>query len=100
MAAYADLEPLFRDETLLPKIAVAVAIAADAIMQANPADTAERRAWAAKAARDSRGCAEEMLPLLVAQNAAASTNAILNATDTAIQTSVNNAVDLFADNPG
>lgn len=98
MAAYSDLRNLFDDSDLRNKIAVAVVIAAETIRTdvAPPANQTDRMAWAKRAFKNPQEVANEMLPALIAQNQDLAVSAIKGASDTAIQTAVDSAVDVFA----
>lgn len=99
MATYAELRSLFPNSDLLNKVEVACIIAAEAIRnEAPPANAAARDAWASKAFSNSGEVARQMLKALLAAEKDTALASILSATDAAIQTRVDAAVDLFADN--
>ena len=93
MATYTELFELRRgNNDLRNRTAVAATIKAEALLtQATP--TANEVTWAAKALSDPLALADDLLNYLLAANAAASTVAILAATDATLQTHVNTAAD-------
>jgi hypothetical protein len=80
------------------KIAVAIVIAAEAIRTESDqtANHANRLLWAKSALANPRQEAERMLWGALAQNKDLTSTQIINATDSGLQTAVNNAVNLFA----
>ena len=79
-------------QALKNKIVVAVAIKAEAIAElASP--TVQQIEWAKSALNNPRSVADQIINYVVADNAAASTSEITGATDAAIQTAVDAAVD-------
>lgn len=99
MASYTELRELFGDATMKNKVAVACVVAAEAIRNedAGTANHASRLVWAKKAFGNPNGVADEMLMALLAAYKDASVATITGATDAAIQTKVDAAVDVFAD---
>ena len=98
MASYEELFELQSDSALRNRVAVACAIAADAIRQ-EPGETpnhAARLAWARAAMANPEGVAQAMLWATRAANAEATIAAIHSATDAQIQAKVDAAVDLLA----
>lgn len=98
MATYAELLAAAENDVLKGKARVAVIIAAD-VVRAESTGTANhtaRLAWAAKALRDPAAEGQRALWCALAQNASATSAAILAATDATVQTAVNNAIDLLA----
>lgn len=99
MATYAEIYDIATTNSALRnKITVACLVAADTIRAENPATAnhANRLIWAKRALEHPEEVGAEMTPAVLAQNASATVAAITGATDAAIQTAVNNAVDLFA----
>lgn len=98
MATYQELYDLSNNSALRNKIAVAVVIAAEAIRSESDqtANHANRLIWAAGALANPKTEAERMLWGALAQNSSSTVSQITNATDSALQTAVNNAVNLFA----
>lgn len=98
MATYQELFDLANESSLRNRIAVACLIAAEAIRieNVNTTNHANRLLWAKSAFTDYRGAGERMLPAVLAQNASLTKAQLLAATDAAMQTAVNNAVDVFA----
>ena len=98
MATLAELYTLGSSNTLLDKIAAAVAIQAEVIRTENgaTANHANRLIWAKQAFGGPRDMAQRMLWAILAQNAAATPAQITGAADTAIQSAVAAAVDVFA----
>ena len=95
MATYEDLYENRSStdyQALINKIVVAVAIKAEDIAsEASP--TAEELAWAIKALTNPRGEADAIINFVMAANNTATIAAINGASDSAIQTNVNDAVD-------
>lgn len=107
MASYAELLTALGNQDLKDKVTVALLIAVDKVERGDDTgggfDTANhenRVIWARRIISDADGAAKEaarFFPLLIAANRAADLTAILSASDTAVQTNVEEAVDLFAD---
>ena len=99
MATYDELRTLFGDDPLRNKIEVAVIVAAEAIRgeDANTPNHDNRLVWAKQAFDNPQGAATKMLMALLAANKDATVAQIQSATDEAIQTKVDAAVDVFAD---
>ncbi len=105
MATYTELYTLFQDSDLRNRIAVAIAVAADTILNDNDdtdppwgqTNNANRKIWAKQALSHPSATAKNMIPAVLAANKSASVSAIQTAADTAIQDNVNALVDLFAD---
>lgn len=96
MATYAELFELRGNSGLKNKVTVAVIVAAEAIRATDPPDTAPRIAWAKAAFENPSGEAGRMLMAVLAANKDADVSQIENASDGAIQTQVDAAVDVFA----
>ena len=98
MATYSELRALFSNDELRHKIEIAVIIAAEAIRSelATVPNHANRLTWAIEAFNQPAAVANKMMMAVLAGNAAATVAQITGATDAAIQTKVNAAVDLFA----
>lgn len=99
MATYAELYAIAKTNSdLRNKVTVACLIAADTIRSENPATTNHdnRLIWAKRALTSPEKVGEEMLPAVLAQNVSATTTQINSASDSTIQTAVNNAINLFA----
>ena len=96
MATYAELFELRSNSSLKNKVTVAVIVAAEAIRALNPADTVPRVAWAKAAFENPSGEAGRMLMAVLAMNKDVTVPQITGASDTAIQTQVDAAVDVFA----
>lgn len=92
MATYAELFDLRTDSSLRNRIAVAVAIKAQSLIDGE-SPTAAEIAWANEAIRDPEGKAMTLQNYVLAANANASVSQIQNASDTAVQNNVNKAVD-------
>lgn len=98
MATYAEIYDLRANSALKNKIAVACIIAAEAI-RSEPTPTpnnANRLIWAKAVFASPDGEAARMLMAVLAQNSGFTVAQITNATDAAIQTAVNNAINVFA----
>lgn len=98
MATYAELFDLLNDAALRNKVAVAVMIAADTVRQEDPGTTnhANRLLWAKDALTNPKTMAQRMYPALLAVNNTLTVAQIQGATDAGIQSTVNNAIDIFA----
>ena len=98
MASYLELWTFAQNTPLLERVSMACIVAAQAIITESE-DTpnhANRKAWAAATLRNPTGMAPAILWSVLAANKAMTTEQITNATDAAIQTAVNNSIDLFA----
>ena len=98
MATYSELYDLRANSALKNRITIACIIAAEAIRTEAPTTTnnANRLVWAKAVFANPDGEANRMLMALLAQNAGLTVAQIQGATDAAIQTGVNNAVNVFA----
>lgn len=98
MATYDELLEANRNTALLNKVRVAVVVAATTIM--TEADTVanhvNRLAWAKTVFSDPAAAGLKMMWPVLAQNRAQSLAAITGATDSAVQTAVDSAVNVFA----
>lgn len=107
MASYSELLTALGNQDLKDKVTVAVLIVVDKVERGDDvgpefeaANHENRVIWARRIISDADGAAKEaarFFPLLVAANRTAALDAILAASDTAVQTNVEEAVDLFAD---
>lgn len=92
MASYQELYDLRSDSTLRNKVAVAVAVKAQTLLDgASP--TAGQVAWANNAISNPVGKADTLMNYVLAANKALTVAQITGATDAAIQSNVNSAVD-------
>lgn len=98
MAAYMELFNAKNDSNLQDKIAVAIVIAAETIRTdvSPPANQVQRLIWAKNAMSDPIAEVKRMLWAVLASDKDVTLSQIMNATDTTIQTKVDNAVNLFA----
>lgn len=101
MATYAELLDIAQTETgktLREKIQVAVVVACDIIrLEAGATPNhANRVIWTQNALRDPAQEAQRLLWAVLAQNRTISVAQITGATDATVQTAVNNAIDLLA----
>lgn len=98
MATYNELFALNGNLPLRERVSVACVVAAETIR--TEADTttnhANRMLWAKRVFENPMAEAGRMLPVLLAQNRAATAVAIEGATDEALQTAVDAAVNVFA----
>lgn len=101
MATLAELQGLFSDAGLLPKIEAACVIAAEAIRveAANTANHSARVAWAKQVYTSPSTVAQYMLKAVLAQNSTLTVAQLQGASDAAIQAAVNAAVNMFAFTP-
>ena len=91
MATYLELFDLQTNDGLRQKVAVAVAVAAQAQLAGTP--TQQQAIWAKDAVARPLEMAERVVILILAANSSATVAQITAATDTAIQTNVDNIVD-------
>ncbi len=99
MATYTELYALqANDDELLHKVAVATWLAADVVRAEDVATTnhTNRVAWAGRVLNGGLSHAQQMLRAVLAANAGLTVAAITGATDVAIQSKVNDAIDLVA----
>ncbi len=105
MATYIELRNLFTDTDLNNKIEVAIAIAAEMVASGNddvaPFDQTagahdNRVRWAAAAITNTAVEAKRILKLVLAKNSNFSVAQIQGASDSAIQSNVNESVDVIA----
>lgn len=98
MASYTELYGLWSNADLRNKVAVACIVAADMIRTEDVGTTnhANRLIWAKVALASPASQADTMLMAILAQNKALTVTAILGAADSALQTAVNNAVNILA----
>lgn len=106
MATYAELFDLLSNSALRNKIEMAVAEAARIIQSGEDTGApfsqtapfpAQRRTWARRVIGNERAEAERFLHLILMKNKGAATGAILGASDSAVQSNVNDLVDLIAE---
>ncbi len=99
MATYQELFDLRINQVLLDKVTVAVVVAAETVYAEAGGVTnhANRIIWARETMINPSGMARVFMgPVLVANKAATTAN-IIGATDSAIQTNVDDVIDDFAD---
>ena len=97
MATYAELFALSQNGPLKDKVAVACIVAAEIIRTelTSVPNHAARLIWARKALENPDAVATAALRAALVQNNALTVAQITGATDVALQTAVNNAVDLL-----
>jgi hypothetical protein len=98
MATYAELLQAADDATLQNKIKVACFVAAETVRteSAGVANHVERLKWAQKVFFDPGTEANRMIWAVLAQNRAFTLAQITGASDSAVQTAVDAAVNVFA----
>lgn len=106
-ATYEELKTALGNQALKDKVEVAILIVVDKVVRVedtdagfDPANHANRVIWARRIVSDPEGAAKEaarFFPVLIAANRALDLAAILGASDAAVQTNVEETVDLFAD---
>ena len=98
MATYLEILTAAQNDDLRNKIRVACIIAANTVRIENVAtiNHAARMLWAKSVYESPVNAAEKMLWAVLAQNNTATLSQITAASDAAIQTNVNAAIDLFA----
>jgi uncharacterized protein (DUF2132 family) len=99
MATYLELRQLYGHGELLNRIEVACIVAAESIRTESDATTnhANRLKWARATFAATRQAAEKMLMALLAANKALTVAQLIAVADAALQTAVDNAVNIFAD---
>jgi hypothetical protein len=99
MATYTELRALFGNDDLRNKVEVAVIIAAEAIRgeSVETDNHANRLVWAKAAFSKPQSVSDRVLMSLLAAYSGETVGVITGASDAAIQTAVNNAVNIFAD---
>lgn len=97
MATYLELYSLSGNMEIIKRVCAAVAIAAEDIRteDASTVNHEARVQWARGALNNVDGMARQMMWVLMAQNSNATATQIENASDSAIQNAVNNAIALF-----
>lgn len=98
MATYAELYELGSNASLRNKLTVAALVAAQAVMvEAGSVENhAKRMLWAAQVFADPNGMGQKMLMAALAANAAMSVAQITSASDAALLSTVQAAINLFA----
>ncbi len=98
MATYTELFGLYSNSDLRNRVSVACIVAAETIRAEDPGivNHANRLLWAKQVFEQPGAAAEAMLMAVLAANKALTASQIVNATDAAIQTAVNNEVNVFA----
>jgi hypothetical protein len=98
MATYTELASIFGDDALRNKVEVACTVAAVKIRSEDSATAnhANRLLWAKRTFTQPRPVAEQMLRVLIADNRQLTPAQIKGASDEAIQTAVDAAVNVFA----
>lgn len=99
MATLAELWTLMESAPLKEKVSSACLVAAEAIRveDSETPNHANRVKWAKAVLKDHVQAGDDMLKAVLAANAAVALASISGASDAAIQTAVNNAVNIFAD---
>lgn len=107
MASYAELLTALGNQALKDKVTVAILIAADKVERGddtgggfNPANHGNRVSWTRRIMSSPEGAPKEAVsffPLVVVANRDATLAEILAQSDAAVQTNVEEVVDLFAD---
>jgi N-acyl-D-aspartate/D-glutamate deacylase len=98
MATYAELLTASGNDALRQKVRVACVIAAEKVRNeaTSVANHAGRLVWAKTVFTNPEAESNRMLWAVLAQNAGATVSVIINASDAAVQTAVDAAVDVFA----
>lgn len=98
MATYIELYGLHNDSALKNRVVVACIVAAEVVIDEDPAtdNHANRLPWAASVLASPQAEATRMYWALLAANKDANVEAIRAASDAAIQTQVEAHIDLFA----
>lgn len=98
MATYLELETLRNDSVLFARVRVATWVAAETVRNESPStpNHTERLVWAKDVFSGEQAKARQMFFGVIAANKDQTLAQITGATDAAIQTAVDDAVDLFA----
>ena len=98
MATYDECLIAMENEALFRKVRIAVLVAADTIRSESAATTnhANRLLWARRVMDSHDVEARKMLGMAVVQSRTNTLTQITSASDAAVQTAVNNAVDVLA----
>lgn len=98
MATYTELFELGSNSVLRNKITVACLVAAQAVMveSVDTANHANRLLWAKDVFTDPMGAGQKMLMAALAANSGLSVAQITGASDAALLTVVQNAINVFA----
>lgn len=99
MATYLEIKTLFNDSDLNDKVQVACLIASKTVKDESAAapNHANRLKWAKAAFANPTSAATAMLKVLLADNNTLTLVQIQAASDAAIQSAVNAAINVFAD---
>lgn len=92
MATYADLYAIKNDASLLGKVAVAVIKKAQLLLD-GVAPTSNQLTWVEKALSNPEAVARVLLNYVIVVNSTLTVAQIQGASDTAVQSNVNDAVD-------
>lgn len=95
MATLAELHTLRHESDLLNKVAAACAIKAKSIMDETPPVDAARLLWAEECIADADVKARSLFWYVLAANAGATVGNIQAASDAAIQSNVDDAIDVL-----
>jgi hypothetical protein len=97
MATYSELFQLSLDPTLVQRMTVAVAVAADTIRLEDAATPyhAERVQWAKRALQNPDNMARQCLLCALAQNRTLTQAQVAAATDAALQAAIDDAIQLL-----
>lgn len=105
MATYTEIRNLYNDSAMRNKVATAIAIAADTVMRGNDnsapfsqtaGDHDKRVVWAKEVLGSTENWTNQFWQAVLAANNTLTVAQITGATDAALQTKVNEAVDLFS----
>lgn len=98
MATYTELRNLFNHDGLRNRLEVAIVVAAEAIRNEEPTtdNHANRLLWAQSAFSNVTTQRDKMLMALLAANRELTVEQLTGAADTALQTAVNDVINLFA----
>jgi hypothetical protein len=98
MATYAELRSAEENDVLRIKVREACLVAATTIMAeaTSVPNNAQRIKWAKQVFESPESAAAAMLPVVIAQSRASTFAQITTASDAAVQTAVDSAVNVFA----
>lgn len=97
MATYSELRNLFNDSELGNKIEVALIVSAYNLIKNTPTPTAEQKAWAVHAFNNTALEGKKALKAVLAANKDITTSQIQSASDSAVQTKVDEIAQVLVD---
>ena len=98
MATYEELLTAMENSTLRQKVRIAIQVSAEQIRTTGspPSNQANRLKWASQVFESPESWVDRMTRAAVIQNRASTLASIIGASDSTVQTAIDAAVDLFA----